>query len=241
MKYHPITLGVRRINWSAKNDPGRVKGDADGKIRQRILQRDDHTCQCCGFRAEKFQQLLHLNGDTRDFRDDNLLTTCIFCHQCFDLNSVKDMDSGMLIWLPEITQASLHHLMRAVYISRVAQGAMAEASRAVLDALMKRGEEAKKRLGSTDPGALALVMKDFLTQKQYEQTQENLEGIRLLPLQKRMLPASLVSENIADQTAIENAFPTILAYWRSKNGPFGAAPAQDWPRLFKDIETLTAA
>jgi len=232
MKYYPITLGVKRINWSAKADTVRSKGEIGDEARVRLLKRDDHTCQCCGFRAEKYQQILHINGDERDFRDDNVLTTCVFCHQCFDLSSVNAMDSGKLIWMPEVTQAQLHHMMRALYVARVTQGPLAETARKTYDALLSRGDEAKKRLGSTDPGALALVMKDFLTQKQYENIQERLEGIRLLPLDRRM---------VKEGDLEFNQFPQILAYWRSKNGPFGAMPAQDWPGLFKDVLETAAA
>lgn len=241
MKYHPVTLGVKRLNWSPQADAIRVKGDVGDDARQAILKRDDHICQCCGFRAEKHQQILHLNGDTRDFRDENVVTACIFCHQCFDLELVGNMDSGMLIWLPEMTQANLHHLMRAVYVGRVTQGGLAETSARISETLMARGADAKKRLGSTDPAALALVMRDFLMQKQYESLQERLDGIRLLPLPKRMLPASEISPHITDAKAKDNAFPMILAYWRTKNGPFGAMPAQEWPRLFKDALDLPAA
>lgn len=222
------------MNWSPQADAHRVKGDIGEEARVAILVRDDHTCQCCGFRAEKYQQILHLNGDTRDYRDDNVLTTCIFCHQCFDLSRAGEMDSGKLIWLPEMPQAALHHVMRALYVARVTQGPLAETARKAYETLLSRGEEAKKRIGSTDPGALALVMRDFLTQKQYEDVQERLEGIRLLPLDRRMVPLS------ADGATF-NEFPQILANWRTKNGPFAALPAQDWPHHFKDVLELVAA
>ncbi len=231
MKYYPVTLGVKRTNWSAKADRIRTKGDVGEEAKLRILTRDDHTCQCCGFRAEKYQTILHVNGDERDFRDDNVMTACVFCHQCFDLSHVNAMDSGKLIWLPEIPQATLHHLMRALFLARVTQGPLADTARKTYEHLLARGDEAKKRIGSTDPGALALVMRDFLTQKQYENTQERLEGIRLLPLDRRM---------IKEGDLEFNQFPQILAYWRSKNGPFASQPAQDWPGIFKDALELAA-
>jgi intracellular multiplication protein IcmJ len=224
MKYYPIMLGVVRPNWNAVKT-GRAIGRITPEATQAIFERDDHTCQCCGFRAEKHQQVLHKNGDTRDFSDDNVLTTCIFCHQCFDLAAVDRMHSGMLIWLPEIAQHDLHHLMRALYVARVTQGPLADMARQTFDALYARGEEAQQRIGSKDPGALALVMKDFLAGREYHQTQDNLKGIRLLPLDRRM---------IKEETGQLNLFPQILAHWRSKTGPFGNLPAQEWPQIFKD-------
>jgi intracellular multiplication protein IcmJ len=227
MRHYPITLGVKRPNWGA--NPRRATGQVGPEAAEAVLLRDEHTCQCCGFRAEKYQQVLHLNGDERDFAEDNVLTTCVFCHQCFDLGMVDKMRSGMLIWLPEMSQPALHHLMRALYIARVTQGGLAEAARQTYDTLLKRGEEAKRRLGSSDPGALAIVLRDFFTHKQYTDAQERLEGIRLLPLDRRM-----IIEGEMDY----NQFPQILAYWRSRNGPFAAMPAQDWPTLFADAGRL---
>ena len=227
MKYYPLTLGVVRPNWN----PAKVRavGRVSPEANEAVLARDGHVCRCCGFRAEKHQQVLHLNGDSRDFEDKNVLTTCVFCHQCFDLSAVDTMRSGMLIWLPEIPQHELHHLMRAIYIARVAQGPLAELARRIFDALYARGDEAQRRLGSKDPGALALVMRDFLTGAEYHQTQDHLKGIRLLPLDRRMILD-------ADGSEI-NFFPQLLAHWRSKAGPFGEMPAQDWMRLFHQAGT----
>lgn len=229
MKLYPITLGVIRPNWNPAKT--RAIGRVTPEAREAVIQRDDHTCRCCGFRAEKHQQVLHINGDDRDFTESNTLTACVFCHQCFDLTEVDKMHSGMLIWLPEISQHDLHHLMRAIYIARVTQGPLAELARQTFDVLYARGDEAKKRLGSKDPGALALVMRDFLAGAEYQQTQNNLKGIRLLPLDRRM---------IKDGDAEINFFPQILAHWRSKTGPYGAMPAQDWPQLFLNTTTALA-
>lgn len=203
-----------------------------------VFRRDNHTCRCCGFQSGshkidpngrtiwedgKYQQLLHINGDTRDFSDKNVLTTCVFCYQCFDLDLVAKMQSGMLIWLPEASQADLHHLARAMYIGRVAQGQLADVSKQLYDHLRARGDEAKKRLGSTDPEALAIVMRDFLTGKEYQVLPKKLEGIRLLPLDRRM---------ITEDGLEFNQFPSILAYWRSKAGPFAQMPVQEWANIF---------
>ena len=227
MNGYPLTLGVVRPNWSAGKTRLPIVKNPD-EARAAVLQRDEQTCQCCGFRAEKYQEVLHLNGNQKDFTEGNVITTCIFCHQCFDLDKVSAMRSGMLIWLPEIAQADLHHIMRSLYLARVAQGGLADTARKVFDVLFKRGDEAKKRLGATDPGALALVLRDFLTKQQYEQAQTNMEGIRLLPLDQRMVPDP-------EKGGEYNSFPAVLAYWRSKSGPYTHMPAQEWGSLFREL------
>jgi len=225
MNYYPLTLGVPRLSWNKAAPLAQANPD---EARAAIVARDDHTCQCCGFRAEKYQEVLHLNGNARDFSNDNVLTACIFCHQCFDLEQVSKMRSGMLIWLPEMAQADLHHMMRSLYLARTAQGGLADAARKVFDILYKRSEEAKKRLGSTDPGALAIVLRDFLTKKEYEQAQDNLDGIRLLPLDQRMVPDP-------EKGGEYNSFPSVLAHWRGRTGPYADMAPQQWATLFKEL------
>lgn len=225
MRYYPITLGVVRPNWSAQQI-NMIMPNNPETVYAAIRERDNNTCQCCGFRAENYQQVLHINGNPRDFADDNLLTTCIFCHQCFDLETVNQMQSGMLIWLPEFTQAELNHLARALYLARVVPGAMATTARKIFDVLYERGEEAKRRLGSRDPGALAIVMRDFLTKKEYDHVRASLDGIRLLPLEKRMVRDEATGAEM-------NGFGTIFAHWRSK--VYKDMPAQDWPALYNKL------
>lgn len=243
MRYHPITLGVKRMNWSktTMTNPGVSATDLD-KARYKVILRDDFTCQCCGFypfnekssdfkseaikKADaKYQQVLFLDGDERNVSDQNCLTTCSFCHQCFDLSQVQDFQSGMLIWLPEIGQAALHHIMRALYIARVTQGPLAAAGKSLTDQFYQRADEAKKRLGSSDPSALAMVMQDFLSHKQYEKAAGQLNGIRLLPLDRRMVVDD------ANPDIKYNEFAKMLSYWRSKNGPFGSFQPTEWPTL----------
>jgi intracellular multiplication protein IcmJ len=203
-------------------NPNVSDSDLD-KARNKIFIRDENTCQCCGFKSDKYQNILYLDGDDRNVSDQNCLTTCPFCHQCFDLSEVESMQSGMLIWLPEIGQAALHHIMRALYIARVTQGPLAVAARSTIDEFYQRADEVRKRLGSSNPSALALVLHDFLSHKQYEKANEQLRGVRLLPLDKSM---------IKEESGLEyNQFPQMLAYWRGKNGPFADFNPQNWPSL----------
>lgn len=232
MKYYPITLGVRRTNWSNKGEAATRVADPQA-ASQAVFERDDHTCKCCGFKAKQWQKVLHLNGNTNDFSDKNVLTTCIFCHQCFDLEEAAKMESGMLIWLPEMSQADLNSLMRAVYVSRRAQGNINKLATKIIDLLYARGEEAKRRLGSDNPEALALVMRDFLTTAQYQHAQKALDGIRLLPLSKRTITSPNPNDN-----ATTNEFLIILGYWI--NNVFKEVPPQNWTSLFREAETLVS-
>ncbi len=229
-------LGVSRplLSKGAKGRSGAGKSGSaisvskiDKDLKAKILGRDDYTCQSCGFQAQKYQEVHCLNGDRFDLSEDNLTTLCIFCHQCFDLEKVSEMRSGVLLWLPEIEQTQLHHIARAIYVARISQGAAAEAARVSLDALMARREEVRRRLGTDDPFILAGVMKDYLGAGQYKMRVKKLKGVRLFPLDRRIIKESDLEFN---------QFPQILAYWRSKKGPFGGKTPQEWVSIYQNLK-----
>jgi len=221
MAYLPITLGIVRTPGNARN----LEKDAQNlaALRQKILERDDNTCRFCGFQSSKYQEVHFLNGNQDDQRPDNMAAACIFCQQCFDLEKASQMNSGVLVWLPELQQHELSHLARAIYVARISQGTMADAARAALDAIMARREDAKTRIATDDPFILASVMRDFLGPKHYSARAEKLDGVRLFPLDRR---------NISEGELKFNQFPQILAYWRSKDGPFGAKVPSQWKTLY---------
>lgn len=195
-------------------------------LKQKILDRDQNTCQCCGFKSEKYQQILFKDFNPNNLSEDNLLTTCIFCHQCFDLTHAADMKAGTLVWLPEIPQADLNNIAKAIYIARIAKGPVSDFVRTTLDLMMERRQEAVKRITTDNPFILATVLNDYLPLKPYKQAAKKLEGIRLFPLDRRLIKEAELEFN---------QFPQILAYWRSKNGPFGGKNPADWIGLYQDV------
>ncbi|PZO88808.1 MAG: type IV secretion protein DotN [Micavibrio aeruginosavorus] len=225
MKLIPITLGIVRSPGNAQNAERNAL--ALQELRPKILERDDHTCRYCGFKSQKYQEVHFLNGNMDDMRPDNLVTACVFCQQCFDLEKTSQMNSGVLVWLPEIEQYQLSHIARAIYVARISQGSTADAARSALETIMARREDAKARLATDDPLFLAAVLRDFLGPKHYAARNEKLAGIRLFPLDRR---------NISEGDLKFNQFPQILAYWRSKDGAFGDRPPSQWKTLYAKMK-----
>ena len=229
----PISLGIARVSANAQSLSGSTgSAKLSPEARQKILERDQNTCACCGFQSAKYQDTLCINGNMADIRPDNLATVCIFCHQCFNLDQVAQMRSGVLVWLPEISQVDLHHVARAVYVARISQGPVADAARKTLDIFMQRRDEVRTRLGTDDPFILASVMRDYISGKAYEGAQAKLEGIRLFPLDRRI---------IKEADLEFNQFPQILAYWRSKDGPFGGTLPRQWIDIYRSIAPKKSA
>lgn len=231
MKYQPIILGTGREGTGTPKQSIGVKNANPQDLRVRIFGRDDYTCRCCGFRSEKYQEIHYINGNESDMSEENMITTCVFCKACFNLKKADEQKSGVLIWLPEIGQAALNHIIRAIYVGRIAQGGIGEASRKALDLLMARKDECKRRVGTDDPGVLGSVMNDFIERKKYNQREELLKGVRFLPLDRIM--------SKEDDTPF-NKFPQILAYWRSKNGPFAELNPKIWSDLYDKIKKIDA-
>ena len=224
MKFLNITPGIESLN-----DAGFSKFSNDEKnaFKTRVLERDNHTCQFCGFHAQKYQDIQIIKKPTEANPNiENYVTACVFCQQCFNLNHVADMQSGALIWLPEISQAALHHICRSIYVARITQGPMADAARKALETLMSRRDDARQRLGTDDPFVLSSLLMDYIEPAEYKLRAEKLKGIRVLPLDRRI---------IKDGDLEFNQFPQILAFWRSKNGPYGQIPPRDWEELWSSL------
>lgn len=241
MAYLRIALGVSAFSDAGRLLPPGLHLPADD-LCQKVLERDGHACQYCGFTAKKYQEV-NYTGPRRDKTGgkpaatnqpaaNHYATACTFCYQCFHLERVERMQSGALIWLPEIGQAALHHIMRAIYVARISQGPMADAARDAMEALLARKEEAIGRLGTDSPRIIASVLQDFLETREYRARSQKLKGFRLLPLDRRIIR----------QGELEfNQFPQMLAYWRSKDGPFGEHPPRQWVKTFYDLHAQITA
>lgn len=92
--------------------------------------------------------------------------------------------------------------------------------------------------GSDQPRMLVRALAASTTLHQVQQLRASISGLRLFPLDRR---------NLREGELRYNQFPQILAYWRSKQGPFargaadldvsalqnvvggGAGPVAAWP------------
>lgn len=220
-KLRPHILSIRK-NFSS----GATASSSIGlstPMRGKILSRDDFSCAYCGFRSERFQEIrpANLDGIARMGRADDWVTVCHMCDQALSLERTGMMGEGILIWLPELSQAELNHLVRALYVARAEAGPAGDAARRGLDALRARREDAKRRLGTDDPLVLATALSDHVSDEHYEGRGGKLDGIRLLSLDRRL---QRTPDGEVDR------FPDMLAYWRSKAGPFKDAPPAAWEK-----------
>ncbi len=219
MPFLPVSPGVRRPSDAGVGAP---KAQTNIKKQtEKVLRRDDYTCRFCGFHSKQYQRVV-ANPDERS--PQPFVTACTFCEQCITLERASITGAGVLVWLPEIGQAELNHIVRAIYVARAEKNELTDTATRAMDALMTRRADAKKRLGSDDPLLLATVMQEMLTAEEAHGASTKLDGIRLLPPDKHIMRTA---------AGDVNQFPQILKYWRSAEGPYGQLPVEKWTEIFK--------
>ena len=226
MSYLPIPLGVRRSpDTGGAASKSRMPSKAQN---EKILSRDAFTCRCCGFESKKYQRVLPMSDIVPSAKAGDFATVCTFCELTSALDRAGLAASGFLIWLPELTQAELNNIVRALYVARDSDDEkLAKAAARTLEVLTARRAESKKRLGTDDPLILATALHEQLNDKAYAARVAKLEGIRFLPLDRY-----LVTQRSGKDV---NVFPQMLAYWKSPEGPFGKLPVSEWTALFEQV------
>lgn len=229
MSLYPISLGVGRKSGTK----GTVLSDRlPGKSEtEKTLHRDDFTCRCCGFPSKRFQRVV---ADPVSVQDDKaFVTVCTFCEMCLALDRAGPTAGGILIWLPELTQAEVNHTLRALYVAKASNDqALSAAATRTLEVLTARRAEAKKRLGTDDPLILATALIEAVDDAAYDARTAKLEGIRLMAADRY-----LVRQRGGDV----DVFPQMVSFWTGAEGPFGRTPVSEWTRLFESVTAKASA
>lgn len=159
-------------------------------VAKKIWERDQYTCQFCGFQAREYQEVVNLNGNFRDNRKSNLQTACCFCAQCFFLESVGEggYGGGTVIYLPEMTQGELDSLCHVLFCAMVNETTYKESAQAIYRTLRMRSNMVEEHLGEgvSHPAALGQLLIDHQAVKKDDpRPQQLLEHFRLLPSRGR--------------------------------------------------------
>lgn len=238
MQRLPLTLSVKCENWRMY-DKASSEADAEfSMVRKKALERDNHTCRFCNFRATKWQEVHHANDDHADNRMDNLVTACSFCHMCQHIGLAGQNKEAVLVWLPTISQADLHHFVRTALVAQRCGEIIKSDPRAKTDmirsyreasdlaksvlASFRSGEaQAERRLGTSCPREIGNAML-MLPDEAYAKRSETLSGIRLLPLGHRMQNGDNIMQKQVDS-------------WIEAGGPYFSLKPNTWVGVFRSI------
>lgn len=184
----PLILSASRASWAASPQHGtqfekhRVLTPA---LKAKVFERDKHTCRGCTWRSEKFQEIHHRNDDHSDHRESNLETLCPLCHQVFHLPIAAATNGGTIIWLPEMSQATLNLLCIGLFVAmKHNKGKHAGTARTLFSVLEARKTFVDEHLGRSDPGVLAQVLLN-LEPDAYARREDFVGHLRLLPYPSR--------------------------------------------------------
>lgn len=145
---HELQLAVNLSGWRIY--VRRREDKAFQAIAEQVLNRDNYTCQFCGFQARQFQEVVNADGNYSNNKITNLITSCCFCAQCLFLESVglDEMGGGQLIYLPEISQADLNSFTHVLFCAMGNGTGYQESAQAIYRSLKFRSQQVENKFGS---------------------------------------------------------------------------------------------
>jgi intracellular multiplication protein IcmJ len=152
-------IGVKRKLWRKDDEHADDADAAFAKVRTKVLQRDNYTCQFCGFKSAKYQEIHHINDNHQKNELKNLITACNLCHQVHHLGMCAMHNSGFISAIPELTQTEVNNLVRAIHVSELVADTVVKHKLTSLFAILQyRGFDTLKEIYGVDisnPYALA--------------------------------------------------------------------------------------
>jgi intracellular multiplication protein IcmJ len=153
-------------------------------VEQRVFERDEYTCQYCGFQAREYQEVVNVNGDYTHNKLSNLTTACCFCVQCLFLQAVglDEMSGGQLIYLPEISQADLNSFSHVLFCAMGNNTGYQDSAQSIYRSLKFRSQiiENKFGTGMSNPNIFGQTIIEC-QKKNQEESLSILKEMRLLP------------------------------------------------------------
>ncbi|MDF1758673.1 MAG: type IVB secretion system protein IcmJDotN [Legionellaceae bacterium] len=161
------------------------KSDANFKsFEVKVFERDNYTCQFCGFQAKLYQDVVNLDGNYNNNKLSNLVTACCFCSQCFFIESVGvgGYGGGTLIYLPELTQPELNSLCHVLFCAITNDTGYKSSAQTIYLGFKVRSQQVEDKFGegTSDPAILGhlLIDSDSIDEDKLSKV---FSGLRLLP------------------------------------------------------------
>lgn len=179
----PLTLRAQPSAWrvytTRKADP------RFAKFRDRVWERDNYTCQYCGFQAAQYQDVVNKDNNYRNSKMSNLVTACCFCSQCLFLESINynDFGGGTIIHLPQMSQPELNGLCHVLFCAIANATTYRADAQALYRSLKFRAQLVEQTLGEgmSNPARLGQVLIDAPIKDKAALTEKVLSELRLLP------------------------------------------------------------
>lgn len=183
MALRPITLTASESNW--RLFMVRKADSAFLSFQNKVFERDQYTCQYCGFQAKQFQEVVNADGNYLNNRLSNLVTACSFCAQCFFLEAIgrSNFGGGALIYLPEMTQGEVNALAHVLFTSIVSGNSYSAQAKNIYRSLRLRSQQVEQEIGEgfSNPALLGHMLIDARVENVKELYQDLAPKLRVLP------------------------------------------------------------
>jgi intracellular multiplication protein IcmJ len=179
---HELQLAVNLSGW--RIFVRRKEDRAFLPVAKRVLQRDNYTCQYCGFQAKEYQEIVNLDGNYLNNKLSNMVTACCFCSQCLFLQAVglDEMGGGQLIYLPEMSQADLNSFCHVLFCAMGNSTGYQDSAQSIYRSFKFRSQIIENKFGSgtSQPNVMGQLILEH-KERFPEQKINLLQNLRLLP------------------------------------------------------------
>ena len=181
--YETLTLKFGLDQWALYCKRKYTTGFSD--FEKKIFKRDKYSCGYCGFTAKINMAIMNKDHDYRNNTSGNMITACPFCLQCNFLEQVgaSGKNGGILVYLPEITQAELNGTMHTLFCS-IANATTHEASsKEMYNAFRLRAQPIENTYGEgrSNPLEFSQMVINTPTDNPEHIYNEILKDLRLVP------------------------------------------------------------
>lgn len=177
-----IQLSAKAGRWQLY--AGRKADPAFAPFAKKVFERDNYTCQFCGFQAREYQAVVNLDQNYKNNKLSNLATACCFCAQCFFLEAVGagDFGGGTLVYLPEISQGDLNSFCHVLFCAISNDTGYKGSAQTVYRSFKFRSQVIEDQFGegSSSPAVFGQLMIDSEAAGKIVKA-DMLRDIRLLP------------------------------------------------------------
>ena len=179
---HDLQLAVNLNGW--RLFVRRREDKAFLPIAEKVFQRDQFTCQYCGFQAKEFQEIVNLDGNYTNNKIGNLITACCFCYQCLFLESVgmDELGGGQLIYLPEMSQADINSFCHVLFCAMGNGTGYQESAQSIYRSFKFRSQPIENKFGSgtSNPATFGQLILEYQLANPDKKI-DILKDLRLLP------------------------------------------------------------
>lgn len=178
-----IQLAIKPGSWALFSK--RKADKAFAPFAKRVHERDDYTCQFCGFQAHDYQEIINIDQDYTNNRLANMITACCFCAQCCFLESVGKggYGGGSLIYLPEIKQTALNSLCHVLFCAVTNDTGYRDAAQTLYRSLRFRSQIVERQFGenTSEPSIFCRLAIESNIYNTADFNEKVMLNLRLLP------------------------------------------------------------